>query len=514
LNTLDGFNLQPRLSIPFTGPIDPSTASSRTVFLFALGADPGFVGINQVVWDPESKTLYAESDQTLDQHRPYLLVVTDGVRDTTGDPIVSAEKIRDQLAAQTPAPADFMIGSSGERTVFPLADIAGISWRRQDTTAPSFTTIPAPLASLRIVPGAIGTVAFGRYSSPDYETADGVIPAVGTKTGVPEAQGTNEIYFNLFLPAGTERADGWPVVIAGHCAGNGKNIGNVPSTVAAKLAQHGLITINAVGHGGGPLGTLTVVDVDGDGSPDLDPNRIYYFGNSLGGIYGTLFAALEPRVRASVLGEPGGSLAEALRLNAVGPFRAFLGQLLARTPSLLNLPPGAIDPINTGNTLYPFKENLPGRDQAPVTNDIPGAIPIQTEIDRIEWAEQSADPIAYAPHLRKAPLDGVPVRPVLITLGQGDPVVATTTAGNVLRAGELADRTIYFRTLDAYAQLGLKPSAPQLHEWLVQITGPGAPFALAAQESVDTFLASDGQLTIDPDGAGPLFETPITGPLP
>jgi hypothetical protein len=28
------------------------------------------------------------------------------------------------------------------------------------------------------------------------------------------------------------------------------------------------------------------VDVDGDGVPDLDPSRIYYFGHSLGGFYG------------------------------------------------------------------------------------------------------------------------------------------------------------------------------------------------------------------------------------
>src|SRR5262245_24299446 len=36
LNTLDGFNLQPRLSIPFTAPIDPTTVSSQTVFLCKL----------------------------------------------------------------------------------------------------------------------------------------------------------------------------------------------------------------------------------------------------------------------------------------------------------------------------------------------------------------------------------------------------------------------------------------------------------------------------------------------
>src|SRR4029434_7164481 len=33
LNQLDGFNIQPRISIPFDGAIDPSTVNNNTVFL-------------------------------------------------------------------------------------------------------------------------------------------------------------------------------------------------------------------------------------------------------------------------------------------------------------------------------------------------------------------------------------------------------------------------------------------------------------------------------------------------
>src|SRR5882724_12004509 len=92
INTLDGFNLQPRLSIPFSGPIDVSSVSSSTVFLVRLGDVHGgrsrhVVGINQVVWDPPTNTLHAESDEFLDQHTRYLLVVTDGVRDTARHPV-------------------------------------------------------------------------------------------------------------------------------------------------------------------------------------------------------------------------------------------------------------------------------------------------------------------------------------------------------------------------------------------------------------------------------------------
>lgn len=37
INTLDGFNVQPRLSIPFDDPIDVTTVTSHTVFLISLG---------------------------------------------------------------------------------------------------------------------------------------------------------------------------------------------------------------------------------------------------------------------------------------------------------------------------------------------------------------------------------------------------------------------------------------------------------------------------------------------
>src|SRR5207247_1484734 len=73
INTLDGFNLQPRLSISFDGPIDVNSVNSDDVFVIRLGdtqnpQDRGgqVVGINQVVWDPATNTLHVESDQLLD----------------------------------------------------------------------------------------------------------------------------------------------------------------------------------------------------------------------------------------------------------------------------------------------------------------------------------------------------------------------------------------------------------------------------------------------------------------
>src|SRR3954467_15540391 len=83
LNQLDGFNIQPRLTIPFSAAVDPHTISSDTIFLVAPTGDQ--VGINQTVISSDGKTVYAESDQQLAQDATYLLVVTTGVHDASGE---------------------------------------------------------------------------------------------------------------------------------------------------------------------------------------------------------------------------------------------------------------------------------------------------------------------------------------------------------------------------------------------------------------------------------------------
>src|SRR5436309_6171746 len=85
LNTLDGFNIQPRIAIPFSSALDLATVSGKTIFL--VGPAHHVVGINQAVFEPLTNTLYAESDQQLAQDTTYLLVATRGLRDTRGQAI-------------------------------------------------------------------------------------------------------------------------------------------------------------------------------------------------------------------------------------------------------------------------------------------------------------------------------------------------------------------------------------------------------------------------------------------
>ena len=66
----------------------------------------------------------------------------------------------------------------------------------------------------------------------------------------------------------------------------------------------------------------------------------------------------------------------------------------------------------------------------------------------------------------------------------------------------------------AFALNPLTPKNP--HFFLTGGGGAGLAPAIAqqAQAQIAAFFASDGVTVIDPDGARPLFEVPIAGPLP
>ena len=614
LNTLDGFNIQPRLSIAFSGPLDVSSVHSDSVFLVSLGSTLGRgsfgdeVGINQIVWDPQTNTVHAESDELLEQHTRYALIVTDRVRDAQGKPVqagqfstrnhgdgddavmgetlrrhayarivaaslfttqtitTTLEKIRDQIKASHPAPARFDVGSAGQRAVFALSSLASASFVRQVGTAPAFQSSPLPLAALGVRPGA-GTLAFGSYVSPNYLVPGEYIPQIGTRTGTPAAQGSNTIHFNLVLPGGTRPAAGWPVAIFGHGFTDSRFGG--PFAVAASMAERGIATIaiNVVGHGGGPLGTIVVtttsgasvtvpaggrgidqngdgvidstegsaaaaphtligsadalrqttvdlmqlvrqiqvgIDVDGDGAADLDAGRIYYFGQSFGGIYGTIFLGIERDVHVGAPNVPGGGVIDIVRLSPGYRLAILTPGVAAR--GLLNLPP-----LPDGTPQ--FNENSPLRDLPALINTVPGAMALQDYLEQSEWSSQVGNPVAYAPYLRKSPLAGNAVKSVIYQIAKGDQTVPNPTNTAVLRAGELAERTTYYRNALASA-LGSGVRNP--HTFLTNIGGSllAAQNALQAQAQIAVFFASDGALTIDPDGGNPLFETPIVPPLP
>jgi hypothetical protein len=177
-----------------------------------------------------------------------------------------------------------------------------------------------------------------------------------------------------------------------------------------------------------------------------------------------------------------------------------------RTPTLYNGDFG--DP-----SLQSFVENIPLRDRPPLVDATPGAGAIQEFQDRTTWANNAGAGIAYAPYLRAHPLDGVGPKAVIVQFAKGDQSMPNPVTGAFVRAGGLEDRTTYFRNDLALANVtGYEIMDP--HGFLNSIANAPAPFAIAAQRQIATFFASGGATTIDPDGPGPYFETPIAGPLP
>jgi hypothetical protein len=250
------------------------------------------------------------------------------------------------------------------------------------------------------------------------------------------------------------------------------------------------------------------MDVDGDRGPDLDASRIYYVGSSLGGFYGTPFLAVEPDVHAGVLLGAGGPDTDVNRLSPVN--RPSVGaSLAARVPSLINI--GGLE----------FNENLPLRDQLPVRNDVPGAMAIQEVFDWAAWVRQAGNPVAYSPYLRHQPLEGVPAKSVILCFAKGDQQVPNPTETALLRAGGLADRATYYRHDLAFADPARNPTGvevpkdPHSSIFFSPANFPAvADIGAGVQQQIAVFLASDGETIIDPDGAGPLFEVPIVPPLP
>ncbi|MCC6391159.1 MAG: hypothetical protein IT167_11195 [Bryobacterales bacterium] len=280
LNEYDGFNVNPRLHVRFSAPVDLDSLR-RGVFLVALDnmtfeeSGASYTGtpipINQLVWDPATFTLYAKPDNVLDQHRRYALVVTSAVLDTRGnaveaDPaflrcitqpdsaycgdlagrlsvlfalgewlggtqrIVSAstfttlsatawiEKVRDLLPLTPTA-----VRLTGPRSVFAATDIQSVVHRQQTTVSlAGFTNSTLGIARL----AGIGSIMFGSYRSPSYLVEQDkplwtpnrflMIPRVPTATAMVPPSRTEEIFFQATLPATPKPAGGYPVVIALH----------------------------------------------------------------------------------------------------------------------------------------------------------------------------------------------------------------------------------------------------------------------------------------------------------
>jgi dienelactone hydrolase len=589
INELDGFSINPRIQVRFPGPIDVNTLRDGIFFVWLndltteeYGLHPaGYVTpINQMLYDPATNTAYAKPDEILSQHRRYALVVTDAVRDRAAAPVSADAAFRacvsqqdgycgqlGQVVAQVGplfAPRNIVAASffttlsatawlekarnQLENTSpgfqlkagFKLSELAAITHQQQTKpNPPQFQPSNVPLYLLK----GVGQVAFGSYRSPRFLNKEQIIPTTPTGSAVALPAESEEIFLLAWLPESPAPAGGYPVMIFGHGAG-----GNPYHTVygfASSWASRGfaVIGINAVGHGYGPEGKVTVkdwtgnetqirfagraadvdgngtftenegcylwtlpgrdkvgvrdcnrqtaldlmqlvrvirsgMDLTGDGLPDLDRSRIYYFGQSLGAHYGTVFTAVDQNVPAAVLNSGGGSLAET-RVWRKQP------ELLAtRTPSLLNLK----DNYDADYVL---------RYRPVEVIDVPGALDIQECFERLEWCWMPGDPIAYAPHLKSSTLPGVSIKRVLFAFGKGDRTVPNPTESALVRAANMRESTSYYR--HDVARTLMPNLYPDPHFFAYPII-PGKTdvmgqylIAMLVQQQIAEFFAGEGK---------------------
>jgi hypothetical protein len=542
LDELDGFDLDPRIAVRFDGPVDPAEAAARVTVQEERGH--WRTGVDRVVWDPATNTLYAHPAEQLAPGTTYRLQVQRGPASEGTHETFTTMSATDgllDLRGQIDSGEAFTVAGIEQpgldvEAVVPVTGTV-LEWARDGgTTDPEPEA--QPLAQLPVG----SALAFGSFPAPSWLGPDVTIEQTPTRDAGPKPVGAERLPFLAVLPAGTPPPGGWPVAVFGH--GFTRSTADV-LPAASVNAREGIATVatNVVGHGSGPDSTWQVTrdgstvtfpsygrgidqdgdgiigstegssatgdaapassrdalrqtaadimtllrsvggtDVDDDGTPDLSGVDVTYFGQSFGGIYGTLLTGADESVARSVLDVAGGPITEIARLS----------------PAFRPLTTAALDAAGLLNSADPtrgyFQEQLPLRGEPPVTVTVPGAVGIQEYLSRATWLSRSGSPETFSPLIE-------PER-ALFQVAFGDQTVPNPTSYTVVDAGDLWSRTSLYRN-DLTPQAALNP-----HGFLLDPRF--APATQQAQAQVAAFLG-EGEV-VDPDGPGAVWEEPISDP--
>lgn len=467
LETIDGFGVSAGVVLRFTAPIaevpsGPSTASEGPIALWTLGDDPRRIAFEVQTADAGA-TLILNPMEPLPEATPAGVIVSSELTDADGG-CVAPSPVLWSLLTGTPEEPRYARLVPRYRS---LLEAAGVS-AESVAAAVAFTPQSATALSAEVAANVAA-------SSPDWAEA----PTCATRASFVDCQITAElddyrvgdaildaqpkgkytVTFNVWLPK--ERLAPVPLVVFGHGLGGSRAQAR---DIAGSLCPEGfaVMGVDALGHGDHPtapedtspfalieflgldVATQSVyarrirdnfrqsafdklqilrildahADVNGDGAPDLDLDRVAYWGLSLGGIMGPEPLALDPHYSAGILTVAGARLID----------------IVVGAPAFAQF--------------APFLKNFAGGE-----DNLARAVPvIQTVVD-------AGDPVAYAPHVlrnRLAP-GGERVPHVLQTMAIGDEIVFNPANRMLARALGLPHVPPVFQEVGVIAESGPAP---------------------------------------------------------
>jgi hypothetical protein len=272
----------------------------------------------------------------------------------------------------------------------------------------------------------------GHYGpNPNFQSGTNPYNAMGSgdfvlnAQGVPQVQGRESIRFALTLPRTAMPAGGFPVAIYAHGTG-GDYQSFIRDSTAQTLAAQGVATLgfDQVFHGeraapgsspesaffnfGNPAAgrtnnrqaaldliqcgrfvrrlTFSIPDGGASRAVRFDPERVFFFGHSQGGLNGPLWLAAEDGARAAVLSGAAGSIALSL-LEKRAP---------VDIPALLN-------------SLLQLERGIPG-----VPDEL---VPLHPIAALLQLLVDPSDPVSYARYIVREPRAGNRPKHVFQTQG-------------------------------------------------------------------------------------------------
>lgn len=309
LNQLDGFSVNPRITVCFSAPVNVSTLSNG-IFFVPVGTFGLPIGINQVIFDPSGLCAYAKPNEVLNQDTEYLLVVTPAVLDANGKSVEASWQYT-SCVTQKATPYCQHLAQAMNPVLTIVSDFGGIAaasvfttlsatnWMEQARTAVDSGAIPgvgelaAPMATFNLAdvtsitwepdPGegvtgvnlnqaiplndlkGVTAVSMGAFLSPLYINTSGplagTISVTPTNTAIGPPGAVIPVSFHVFLPASASQEHGGkvPVILFGH--GLGDFQWGAATYAASTWAQKGYATIafEILGHGYGPNGVTQFV---------------------------------------------------------------------------------------------------------------------------------------------------------------------------------------------------------------------------------------------------------------